>query len=66
MIMLIIIFILIAIVQYPKLINTESRREVIIFTVFLVFAFVFSILQKIGVEIPSPYSGIEKIVKLFT
>lgn len=57
-ILLIIVFILIALFEVPGLMRKKYRRDLIVFSFFLLFAFLLSLLQMLDVKIPSPMKGI--------
>ncbi|MCG1011045.1 hypothetical protein JT739_00340 [Tepidanaerobacter sp. GT38] len=57
-ILVILIFIIIAFLQIPGLIEQKLWRELTAVSVFLVIGFALSLLQVIGVKIPSPNQGI--------
>jgi len=63
------IFIIIALFQVPSLIKRQMWRELAAFLVLLAIGFILSILQAIGVEIPSPNQGtiflVENLTKIF-
>ncbi|WHH58633.1 hypothetical protein QKW49_23025 [Petroclostridium sp. X23] len=61
--LLIMVFIGIALFEVPDLIRKKYRRELIVFSLFLLLAFTMAILQTIGVEIPNPSNGIAYVVK---
>ena len=53
----------IALLEARSLIREGYRRELTAFSVFLLVAFVLSLLLTIGVEIPSPMEGIQYFIK---
>jgi len=54
----IIVYIMIALIQMPSLIRQKLWRELATFLVLLGIGFILSLLQVIGVRIPSPNQGI--------
>lgn len=56
-------FILIAVYEIPGLVRKKYWKEVLIFILFLIPAFVLSFLFTIGVDIPSPGILIKYLVK---
>ncbi len=61
--LLIISFLGIAFLDMPKLIKNKDKKEIIVFSIFFIFAFVMSLLHILGVKIPSPMQGIQNIIK---
>ena len=61
--LLIIVFIGIALFEIPGLIRKKYWRELTVFSIFLLLAFILSLLQAIGTKIPSPMKGIQYLVK---
>jgi len=61
--LLIIIFIGIILVDVPDMIKSGYWHELKIFSVFLVAAFIMSVLYIIGIPIPNPVKGMEYVVK---
>jgi hypothetical protein len=57
------IFIIIALLQIPGLIDRKLWRELTVFSVLLVIGFTLSLLQVIGVKIPSPNQAIIFLIK---
>ncbi|KJS87214.1 MAG: hypothetical protein JM58_04950 [Peptococcaceae bacterium BICA1-8] len=64
-ILLITAFIGIALFEVPGLVHKKYWRELIVFLLFLLFAFILSLLQIMGVKLPNPTKGIEFVVKYF-
>jgi len=62
-ILLLIAFALIAIMDLPKLIKEKQRKEIVVYLSLFAFAFTISFLLVIGIQIPSPVTGIKYIVK---
>lgn len=60
---LIAIFILIILFEVPGLIKKKLWRELAAFSVLLAIGFVLSLLQVIGVKLPSPNEGITSLVE---
>lgn len=61
--LLIIVFIGIALFEVPGLIRKKYWRELTVFSIFLLLAFILSLLQTIGVKIPNPTKGMQYLVK---
>ncbi|MBZ4687522.1 MAG: hypothetical protein PWQ96_1356 [Clostridia bacterium] len=61
--LLIIAFIGIALFEIPDLIQRKRWRELLVFLVFLLFAFIVSLLQVLEIKLPNPVKGIEFLVK---
>lgn len=59
----IIVYIMIALIQMPSLIRQKLWRELATFLVLLGIGFILSLLQVIGVRIPSPNEGIIFLIK---
>jgi len=57
------IFIIIALLQIPGLIDRKLWRELTVFSVLLVIGFTLSLLQVIDIKIPSPNQGIIFLIK---
>ncbi|NLZ52991.1 MAG: hypothetical protein GX892_07580 [Thermoanaerobacteraceae bacterium] len=62
-VLVIAIFIIIALLQVPGLIKQKLWRELTAFSVLLGIGFILSLLQVIGVKIPSPNQGIIYLIK---
>ncbi len=62
-IIIIIIYLIIGIVEMYPLYKKNQKKELILYSVLFFVAFVMSLLLSLGIEIPSPADGIEKIVK---
>jgi hypothetical protein len=62
-ILLIIAFICIVLWEVPALIRGKKWRELTAFSLFLLLAFALSLLNTIGVKIPSPMKGIQHLFK---
>lgn len=60
---LVVIFGGIVIFEVPGLIYRKYWRELVVFFIFLGFAFMISLLAVLGVPLPSPAKGIEKVIK---
>lgn len=63
LILIIITFIIILIIELPKLIEDKSTKDLIVFSVFYSVALIFSILLAVGVNIPSPVMPIYNFIK---
>lgn len=54
-ILLIIAFLIVGILEVPKLIKQKYWKELIVFSVIFLFTFAFSLLQVLGIKIPKPF-----------
>lgn len=63
-IFLIIIYIMLALFQVPDLIKKKHWRELGVFSFFLVFSFVLSLLYSLDAKIPSPAKGVQYILDI--
>lgn len=63
LILLVIAFLGIILFEVPGLIQKKYWRELAVFSGFLLFAFIISLLQVLGVKLPNPNQGITEIVK---
>jgi hypothetical protein len=61
--LLISIFIGIGLFEVPKLVRNKHWRELVVFAVFLLLAFVMTLLETLGVKLPNPSKGQEFIMK---
>lgn len=62
--LLILAFVGIALYEIPKLVRKKHLHDLVVFSSFFMFAFLFSFLQSIGVKFPNPLTVITNIVKL--
>lgn len=62
-VLLILVFTGAAWFEVPGLIRKQHFRELTVFSLFLLTAFILAFLQIIGVKIPSPVDGIEYLIK---
>jgi hypothetical protein len=62
-ILLISAFLGIILFEVPGLIQKQYWRELVVFSAFLLFAFIVSLLQVLGVKLPNPNTGIEQLIK---
>ena len=60
--LVIVIFVLLALSDFPKLIKDTEWYEVSVLSGFYVFVFILAALQSSGVILPSPTKGIEKFI----
>ena len=58
-IILVPVYAVIALLQVPGLVREKNWHDLAIFSIFLIFAFFFSLLLGLDVEIPSPLKLIE-------
>ena len=56
-------FVLLYFFRLPGLLPEEYRRDLVVFTFFMIIAFSISILAVIGVKLPYPSTEIMKIFK---
>lgn len=61
--LLITVFIGIILFEVPNLIRKKYWRELIVFAIFLLLAFIMTLLQTIGVKLPNPVKGIQYLIK---
>lgn len=61
--MLIMFFIGVVFIEVPELIRKKYWRELTVFSLLLLLAFILSLLQTMGVKIPSPMKGIQYLIK---
>lgn len=61
--LLIMVFIAIVLLEVPGLIRKKYWRELTVFSLLLLLAFILSLLQTMGVKIPSPMKGIQYLIK---
>lgn len=62
--LLILAFVGIALYEIPQLVRKKHLQDLVVFSSFFMFAFLFSLLQSIGVKFPNPLTVITNIVKL--
>ena len=62
LLLLILTFIIILIFELPGLIRKKYWKDLTVFLALLIIAFVLSLLQTIGIIIPSPAKYIETII----
>lgn len=63
MFLLFMVFIGILSFEAPDLVRKKYWRELIVFSLFLLLAFILSLLQTMGVEIPSPLKGLQYLIE---
>jgi hypothetical protein len=63
--LVILIYILIGVLEVLSLIKQNKKKELILFSVIFIWAFMLSILLNLGVKIPSPAKPIENLVQMF-
>ncbi len=61
-VLLIVIFILLALSDFPNLIKERKWYEVFVLSGFYVFVFTLASLMTFGVTLPSPIKGIQYII----
>lgn len=62
---LVLAFVFIALWQVPPLLKGHSK-ELVTFSILMLFAFTLAILQIMGVKLPNPTRGIEFLVRQIT
>ncbi len=61
---LIIIFMLIAFIEIPRLFRERLWRELVAFSVFFTIGFLLSLLQVLGIKVPNPNEGIKTLIEM--
>lgn len=61
-ILVIIVFVLIAAFQAPRLIKAKQYKEMVVFGIFLLIGFALNLMLTLGVPIPNPTEGIKSIL----
>ncbi|MFL0252683.1 hypothetical protein ACJDT4_19905 [Clostridium neuense] len=61
--LLIITFIAIIFLEVPELIKNKCWRELIVFFIFLIAAFIISLMYIMNLPIPNPMKAVEYIIK---
>ena len=68
-VMIVIAFIAIAAYETPGLVRNKLWKDLVVFAGLVIFGFVISLLQAIGIPVPNPIKGIEylteKVARLF-
>ena len=62
-VLVILVYVLIAIIEGVPLIKSNNKKEIFVYSFFLITAFVMSLLLSLGVKIPSPAIYIQKVVE---
>ena len=57
------VFIVIVFIEVPGIVREKDRRQLAVYSFFLLLALVLSLLLTIGVKIPSPMKGIQYVIK---
>jgi hypothetical protein len=52
----------IAVIKIPGLVRDKAYKEMIAFCFFLLAGFVLNLLLALGIDLPSPAKGIEKVL----
>lgn len=60
--LIIVIFILLGLSDFPKLVHEKKWYTVSLLSCFYVFVFTLAALQSFGVVLPSPIKGIQKFI----
>ncbi|QXM05083.1 hypothetical protein [Crassaminicella indica] len=63
-ILIILVYIIIGVVEIVPLVKKNQKKELILYSITFIAAFIMSILLSLGVKIPSPAKPIEKVVKM--
>ena len=63
MIMLVLAYIILVLIEVPKLIKNKHWRELVVFSVILTLAFINSIFQLKDIDIPNPVKETQYFVK---
>lgn len=61
-ILIILVFALIAGIEIPSLVKRKYKKELALFSIFLFFGFVFSLLFTAGVDLPDPVDSIKALL----
>lgn len=61
--LLILVYAVVAFFQIPGLVRKKYWYELVVFSCFLIFAFVFSLLLGIGIKIPSPLEIVKQTIQ---
>ena len=61
-VLVIIVYVIIGYIEIAHLYNKKQKKELVLYSITLIFAFTLSVLLCLGVKIPSPANPIEKIV----
>ncbi|MHB8072480.1 hypothetical protein [Desulfosporosinus fructosivorans] len=62
-VLLLLAFIVIVLIEVPSLIKKKHWRELTVFSIFLVTAFIMALLQIIGVTMPNPFHGTTYLIR---
>lgn len=65
-VILIVLFVILALIEIPKLRRKKQWRELLTSSVLLGIGFLLSLLQIVGVRVPNPNKGIEYLIKMIT
>lgn len=57
------VFAVICFYQIPPLVENKYWKELVAFSVFLLLAFIFTLMRGLGAELPNPNEGAEIIIK---
>jgi hypothetical protein len=61
--LLTITFVAIGLFEVPALVRNKHWRELTVFLVFFLLAFILALLQTVGVKIPSPIKGVDHLLR---
>ncbi|WP_199242486.1 hypothetical protein [Desulfosporosinus fructosivorans] len=62
-VLLLLAFIVIVLIEVPSLIKKKHWRELTVFSILLVTAFIMALLQIIGVTMPNPFHGTTYLIR---
>ncbi|QEK11219.1 hypothetical protein FQB35_01895 [Crassaminicella thermophila] len=62
--LIILVYLIIGVIEITPLVKRNQKKELILYTITFMTAFIISLLLSLGVKIPSPAKPIEKIVKM--
>lgn len=65
-ILIILGYIVIGVIEIVPLYKKNKKKELAVYTIFFMTAFIISLLLSLGVKIPSPAKPIENVVKAIT
>lgn len=62
-VLVIITFVIIIIIDVPRLIRNRYQKELIVFSGLMAFAFLISVLRIKGYNLPNPVEGMQYVIK---
>ncbi|SHH07956.1 hypothetical protein [Tepidibacter thalassicus] len=60
--LVILAYLIIGVIEIVPLLKKNQKKELVLYSITFILAFVISILLSLGVKIPSPAKAIEKVV----